>query len=381
MINKIATQRVQKALDDLVKSGEELGLQVAAYLDGELVIDAWAGLADEGTGRKVDGDTLFTIFSTSKGVTATCIHILADRGAIDYEKPIAYYWPEFAAKGKGEATVRHGLTHQIGIPQMPEGVTPESMCDWEATCKAIANLEPLWKPGTKTGYHAITFGFILGEVLRRVDGRSIARFVQEEINRPLGINDLYFGIPDAVEGRVATLKNAPAPPDSPTPEPGSLRLRAIPARVTTTGEVWNRKDVRRASIPAAGGITNARSLARHYAALADMGGLGKSRLMSAERVEIARALQTEDRDEVLEQSIAKGLGYFLGGAGRPAIGPTAKSFGHPGAGGSLGFCHPEHHLAVGFAKTLLKTVADPRQASAYIVAQEIRAALGVLDAA
>lgn len=363
MVNTMANERVRKVLEGLVSSGEELGLQVAAYKEGELVIDTWAGVADESTGRKVDGDTLFTVMSTTKGITATCIHILADRDALDYDKPIAYYWPEFAAKGKGEATVRHALTHSVGIPQSPPGMTPEMMCDWDAMCKAVAALEPQWKPGTKTGYHGGTFGWILGEVLRRIDGRLISRFVQEEINQPLGIEDLYFGIPDAVEDRVATLKDAVAAYSSAGTVAG------------TRAALFNRQDVRRACLPHGGGIMNARSMARHYAMLAGMGTLGRTRLMSPERVEMARTLQTDAKDEALGYPVAKGMGYFLGGSAFPALGPTRKSFGNPGSGGSRGFCDPENRLAVGFTKTLLQ--AGPAEGAARQVAQEIRSALGI----
>ncbi len=208
-----ANTQVRLFLEQLVADGEELGLQVAAYLDGRLVIDAWAGVADETTGRPVDGNTLFTVFSTTKGIVATCIHLLADRGLLDYDAPIATYWPEFAVNGKARATVRHALTHQTGVPQMPVDVTPELLCDWDGMCRRLAGMAPLWEPGSQTGYHAYTFGWILGEIVRRVDGRSIADFVQQEICRPLDLDGLFLGIPDAVEPRVATLKEAPRPPD------------------------------------------------------------------------------------------------------------------------------------------------------------------------
>jgi CubicO group peptidase (beta-lactamase class C family) len=378
MVDKKATERVNKLLQQLIDNGEEAGLQAAAYLNGELVIDAWAGLADETTGRKVDGDTLFTVFSTTKGVTATCIHMLAERGKVDYDAPIAKYWPEFAANGKAKATVRHGLTHKVGIPLMPEASTPEKMADWDWMCKELAAMKPVWEPGTKTGYHAYTYGWILGEVVRRVDGRSIAQFVQEEICKPLGMKDIYMGVPASEEKRVAKLRNAPPPPNAPVPPPDALMRRAIPAVVGTTGEVFNQSVVRRASIPGAGGIMSARALGKHYAALACWGTLGKVKLMSKQRVETARTKQTEDKDEVILQPIPKGMGYFLGGGPNSgAMGSTNAAFGHPGAGGSIGFCRPESGLAVGFTKTLLKGGGDPTRSASLLVANEIRAALGI----
>src|SRR5205823_8317360 len=169
----------------------------------------------------------FTVFSTTKGITATCIHMLAERGQLDYDAPIATYWPEFAAHGKEKATVRDGLTHRVGIPQMPDNATPELISDWDAICSAIAELEPVWEPGTKTGYHGLTYGWIMGEVLRRVDGRGIGAFVQEEICKPLGLDGLFLGIPDEAEARIAPLKEGPPPENPPQLPDNPLRSRMI----------------------------------------------------------------------------------------------------------------------------------------------------------
>src|SRR5262245_6617535 len=291
-MNQDANQAVHTLLEELVADGTELGLQAVAYRNGELVIDAFAGTADRDSGRPVDGDTLFTSFSTTKGITATCIHLLAERGQLDYDDPITRYWPEFGQNGKERATLRDALTHRVGIPQMPAGLAPENLGDWEGMCTALAALPPLWEPGTATGYHAYTFGWILGEVLRRIDGRPIATFVQEEICAPLNAPDIYMGIPDEVEARVATLENAPPPEGAPVPPPDALIFKAIPPKVGVTGAIFNRPDVRRASIPAGGGIMSARSLARHYAAL--IGELDGVRLLPAERIAVATELQTEE---------------------------------------------------------------------------------------
>ncbi len=372
-----ATATVQALLDELVADGTELGLQAVAYRNGELVIDAVAGVADRQSGQPVDGDTLFTVFSVSKGITATCIHLLAERGQLDYDDRIARYWPEFAAEGKGQVTVRDALTHRAGVPHLPDAITPEGLCDWEGICAGIAALPPLWEPGTETGYHAYSFGWILGEVLRRVDGRPIATFVQEEICAPVGATDIYLGIPDGVESRVATLENAPRPEGMPLPAPDALIMRAIPPQVGTTGQVFNRADVRRASIPAAGGIMSARALARHYAAL--IGEVDGVRLLPAERIAVATALQTDATDLVIGVPTRKGLGYFLGGPRSP-MSERVSAFGHPGAGGSIGFADPEYGLAVGFTKNMLRTALDPTQASAYRVGEKIREALGIPSA-
>jgi len=216
---------VQEAINAAIRQGGEIGLQVAAYLDGEPVVDAWSGLADETTGRKVDGNTLFPVFSVTKAVTATALHIQAERDLVDYDTPIAYYWPEFGAQGKDRGTVRDALTHRIGIPQMPEGVTPELMCDWEWMVQQLADLKPLFEPGTRSAYLAYTFGWIIGEIVRRTDPkeRPFGMFVQEEICAPLGIESLWIGIPDEVEPRVAKLTNVPPPsPEAPGLPPESL---------------------------------------------------------------------------------------------------------------------------------------------------------------
>lgn len=369
-----ANAAVLALLEELIGSGDEVGLQAAAYLNGELVIDAAAGLADPTTGRRVDSDTLFTVFSTTKGITATCIHLLAERGQLDYDAPVASYWPEFTANGKERVTVRDALTHRAGVPQMPEGLEPADLCDWDAICAGIAALPPLWEPGTQTGYHAYTFGWILGEVLRRIDGRSIATFVREEICAPLGTEDIYFGITDAAEPRVAPLQDDALTENAVAPNPDALILRAIPPRLTPSGRVHNRPDVRRASIPAGGGIMSAKAIARHYAAL--IGEVDGVRLLPAERVRIATELQTSEPDLALGLPVRKALGYWLGARLSP-MSERVTAFGHPGAGGSIGFADPESGLAVGFTKNRLRTVTDPTQGSAYRVAEQIRASLGI----
>ena len=358
-------QWIQKLIDELITAGEEVGLHV----DGELVVDAWAGVADEASGRLVDGDTLFTSWSTTKGFVATCIHLLADRGRVDYDAPIATYWPEFAVNGKAPITVRHVLTHTAGVPQMPEGVTPAMMTDWEAMCTAIASHAPLWTPGTKVGYHAWTFGWIVGELVRRIDGRSLARFAQEALCQPLGITDFYLGIPDAVEARVAPLRQEFDPLANANP----LTRQIMPPHVTSAAVV-NRPDFRRASIPGGGGIMNARAIARHYAMLAGHGTVNGIRVLSSERVDLIRTCQTTGIPS-LGPPTRLGLGYQLGGAaevgGDIAMGTGGGEFGHGGNGGSLGFADPGRKLGFGLTKNLMKYEDDAMQA-AYRVAEAIR---------
>lgn len=365
-----AQEAVQALLDDLITSDVERGLQVAAYLDGQRIVDAWAGLADPLTGQAVDGETLFTVFSSTKGVTATVIHLLAERGQLGYDDPIATHWPEFAAHGKGGITVRHALAHTAGIPQLPPDV---ALTDWEGMCCAIADLSPLWEPGTRPAYHGLTFGWILGEVARRADGRPIDRIVSEDMCRPLGITSLFLGIPDDAERRVATLENDPSIANAPDPPAGSLFARALPD-TKSWDEVFNRPAIRRAVIPAAGGIMNARSLGRHYAALI-RNGVDDVRLLPAERMEGATALHTAETDLVTGIPSRKALGYALG---RPtsAMGERASAFGHTGYGGSIGFADPEYGFAFALTKNRLVASA-PGAGAAEQVAATVRRALGI----
>ena len=373
---------VQQLLDKLVETGAEDALQVAVYVDGKLVVDAWAGVFDAGASATT-GDTLFTSWSTTKGFAATCIHLLAEAGALDYETPVAACWPEFGCHGKEEITIGQVLTHTAGIPQMPANATPESITDWEAMCKAIAAHEPLWPPGTRTAYHALVFGWIVGEVVRRIDGRLIAQLAREELCAPLGIDDFYLGIADEAEGRVATLRDEEvssngeeaSPNGASAPSPAAIRERAAPAHLMRA-EVMNRPDVRRACYPGAGGIMNARAIARLYAMLGNGGSLDGRRLLSAERVEEISSLQTDAHDEVMGARVRKGLGFLLGGAadkgGDVRMGKSGGGFGHPGHGGSIGFADPSRRLALGITKSLMKSEADKTRSTAYLIAEAVR---------
>jgi CubicO group peptidase (beta-lactamase class C family) len=379
-INKI----VQAAVDSAIRQSGEVGVQVAAYLKGELVVDVWGGVADETTGRTVNADTLFPVFSVTKAVTATALHIQAERGLIEYDKPIYHYWPEFAANGKSATTIRDALTHRAGIPLMPAGVTTEQMCNWDWMIGELAKMEALFAPGTASAYHSYTFGWIIAECVRRTDPRRrpFGQFVQEEICQPLGIDNLFIGIPDSAEPRIARLKNIPAPPAG-TPAPGPLRSGAIPAQVGVVQEVFGRPDVRRACIPGAGGIMNARSEARFFAMLANGGQWGGVRLLSEQRVRsftTPRANRGEV-DKVLDRVLNLGIGGFhLGGESPPApavIGSNPNTICHPGAGGSIGWADLDAHLAVGICHNRMFDAQTPQDNPLQPIGDAIRQALGV----
>ncbi len=342
----------QQAVETTIQENGELGMQVAVYLDGEQVVDVWGGIADETTGRAVDGDTLFPSFSVIKATTATALHLQAERGLIEYDAPIARYWPEFAAHGKDTATVRDALSHRLGIPYMPEGVTPELMSNYDWMVEQLANMKPIFTGGTQNAYMCYTFGWVIAECVRRTDPkhRPYSTFVQEEICAPLGMTDLWIGIPEEAESRVARLKNAP-----PLPLPADAPiLRAMPPQVGATEEVFGRSDMRRGCIPGAHGIMNARSSARLFAMLANGGELNGVRLLSEERVKTFSTPRpdTDQPDTVLGMAIRMGTaGLWVGGVKDPKYpfrlaGLNPRTVFHPGAGGAIAWADPDARLAV-----------------------------------
>ncbi|MES2258362.1 MAG: serine hydrolase domain-containing protein [Pseudomonadota bacterium] len=373
---------VQQALDQVTATGGEVGIQVAAYLNGKLVIDAWSGDADPESGRKVDGDTLFNVYSVTKAVAATALHVLADRGLIDYNAPVTRYWPEYGAHGKDKTTVRDVLTHRACVPQMPAEVTPERMCDWDWMTRAIADLTPLAQPGTRTLYLSMTFGWIIGELVRRADPqhRSLGRFVREEIAVPLGISDLWIGLPDAAVPRVARHIDAmvPVPPEYVPP----LYLASMPPQVALAPRVFDRPDVRRAEVAGVGGIFNARSEARFWAMLANGGELDGVRLLSRELVATlgtprARSEETDPVMFGIPLPITIG-GFWFGGEHPPvAAARHAGALCHPGQGNSIGWADPGPNLAVAICHNKLFNPTSEAENPLRPVAEAVRAALGV----
>ena len=377
-----AQARVQQAIDAAVARGTEVGVQVAAYLNGAQVVDAWGGAADPATGRKVDGETLFNVYSVTKAVAAVALHIQADRGLIDYDTPVADYWPEYAANGKGNTTVRDVLTHRACVPQMPADVTPERMCDWGWMTRAIAALEPLAPPGTRTLYLSMTFGWIAGELVSRTDPRhrSLGRFIREEIAEPLHITDLWVGIPDSVEHRIAKQVNAMRP--IPVEYLPPLFLASMPEQVALTPVVFERPDVRRAEVAGVGGIFNARSEARFWAMLAGFGELDGVRILSRSLVETLNQPRgrSEEPDPVMFNiplPISMG-GFWLGGPNTPVCSAKSpRALCHPGQGGSIGWADPDTGLAVAICHNRLFNASTLEEDSILPIANAVRAGLGL----
>ena len=383
-IDAKANALVREALAQAIRENGEVGLQVAAYLDGRLVIDTWDGIADLTTGRKVDGDTLFNVFSVTKAVTAVAVHMQAERDLIDYDAPVARYWPEFGVKGKDKGTVRDALTHRLGVPYMPEGVTPELMCDWDWMVNELANMEPTF--AKKSAYHAITLGWILGEIVRRTDPkrRDFGTFVQEEICAPLGISDLWIGIPDEVEPRIAPLIDYPTLP--PYRQPGSPGYRSQPSNIGTCAAVYGRGDVRRACIAAAGGLFSARSTARFFAMLANGGELDGVRLLSDACVRsLSKPRPNADEvDPVLMYPLQVGMGGLrINDRPEPrmstaSVGTNPRTIYHPGAGGSIAWADPDARLAVAICHNRMFDTYVPAEKDPFVpIGNAVRSALGI----
>lgn len=325
-------RQVQEAIDELVESGAECGLQVAVYRNGELLVDALAGVADPSTGRPVTPETPFYCYSTGKGATATVAHVLVEQGLFDYDTKIVELWPEFGAHGKEGVTVRHVLTHTVGVPGIPADTTPEDLCDWDKMCAVVADAELWWEPGTKTAYHAYPFGYIIGEIVRRATGKPISQVLWEEVSGPLGIADeLYFGVPESELERLARLEDAEGSAQMLASMPDDAPFFKLgPRAVTPTAEFGNRKDILMADIPA-GGKMSARAVARMYAAL--LGEVDGARLISPERLREISAPAFTGEDQIMGNPVTWALGYSIGrlGAG-PQEGQTVIGWG--GVGGS-----------------------------------------------
>ena len=346
---------------------DELGAAVTVLVDGKPVADLWGGWADRARTRPWERDTVVNVWSTTKGPTALCAHVLADRGLLDLDAPVAAYWPEFAAAGKESVRVRHLLSHRSGVSGLREPHTLAALYDWEATTAALAATEPWWEPGTVSGYHAISYGFLVGEVVRRITGLMPGEFLRKEITGPLGI-DFAIGFPAAEEGRVAELVQSRAAASA----QAALFARMTPLAVASllnpgTGRaVANTPEWRAAEIPAANGHGTARAVASLFGIVAGRGSLDGHRVLSAEAAERIREGQGSCRDLVLGDGFAHdtelGLGLWLSGP-NASYGPNPRAVGHDGAGGSCGLADPEAGVALGYVMNRMgpRLADDPRK--------------------
>ena len=346
----------------------EVGAAVAVWRGGKLVADLWGGFADAAKTKPWARDTIANVYSTTKGMAALCALRLAERGALDLDAPVARYWPEFAASGKAAIPVRWLLTHQAGLAAVREKLPDEALFDPRVVCEALAAQAPWWEPGTQHGYHAVTFGHLVGEVVRRVDGRTLGNYFREELAQPLGL-DFHVGVPESALARCAEMIPTPVAPGEKdvlatfATEGGGASVTAFAfnnprqRRGTVNSEAW-----RRAELPAANGHSDARSLAKVYGILAAGGAHEGVHVLSPEWTLRARTEQVFGKDAVLMGMPTRfGLGFMLRHDLLP-LGPNKNSFGHPGAGGSIAFADPD--AGIGFAYVMNQMQAgvagDPR---------------------
>ena len=346
---------------------DELGAAFALYVDGDKKVDLWGGTANVQTGATWADDTLQLVFSTTKGLTATAIAMLVQAGKLRYDDPVSRHWPEFAAAGKGDVTVDQVMSHQAGLIAIDDPIDFDQIMAVTPVIESLQAQTPMWEPGTDHGYHAITYGWLAGEILARVDGRRIGEFVQDEIAGPLGI-DFWIGLPESEEERVARLETTPLPNDPVLLEhlgklyargANGYRALALDGRISTAGDNhFNSRAVHATEMPGANGITNARSLARLYAAT--IGEVDGVRLLDTESMNAARTQRVSGDDTTLLTPSRFGAGFWLHNAGAPMI--QDGSFGHPGAGGSLGYANPELGIGYGYVMNRMgnNLTGDPR---------------------
>jgi len=338
----------------------EVGGAVCVTVDGETLVDLWGGAADPSRDRAWERDTIGVVWSCTKGATALCAHMLVSRGKLGLDAPVADFWPEFAKNGKDAITIRMLLAHQAGLAALREPIPADGYCDWDLIVDRLAAQEPLWQPGARHGYHALTFGHLVGEVVRRVDGRPLATFFREEVAEPLGL-DFWIGLPEEHEARVA-----PTIPASPAPgevlpsfyavafaDPSSLGALVLMNSGDALTPGWiDTRAAHAAELPAFGGVANARALAGMYRALA-MGGGG---LVDAEELAVMGTVTSATSVDATmlvptrwSTGFAKSVDNRSRGPGdRDGMILSEDAFGHVGMGGSLGFVDPPARLSFGY---------------------------------
>jgi CubicO group peptidase (beta-lactamase class C family) len=336
----------------------EIGASFSAYHRGAKVVDLWGGVADVESGRPWEEDTMAVVFSTTKGITAICANKLAQDGKLDVEAPVTEYWPEFAAAGKQSMPVSYLLSHQAGLAWLEGEWTPEQVWAWDPVAEALAQQAPHWEPGTAHGYHATTYGWLVGEVIRRVTGKRVGTYFRDDVAEVLGDTDFWIGLPASEEPRVATLAGGLSELGGELdPEvramidqfigPDTVLGKALfsPGGVFSRADIWNDPAFHAAEVPAAGGIGEARAIARLYGAcVSEVDGV---RLLSPDQVKQAATQRTSGPNTVLlNLDIQFGLGFMVPSTLLSFGG--ANSFGHFGAGGSVGWGDPDAELGFGY---------------------------------
>ncbi|MGR8946465.1 MAG: serine hydrolase domain-containing protein [Gammaproteobacteria bacterium] len=353
---------VKNAFETNFLAREELGASICITLGGKTVVDLWGGVADADSEVPWGKDTKCVVFSCTKGATALCVHVLASRGQVDIDKPAGFYWPEFAQAGKENITVRMLLNHQSGVAAVDHPLSKECYADWDEVINALEQQRPYWEPGTRAGYHLLSFGWLNGEIVKRVSGKSLGQFFNDEIAQPLGL-DFWIGLPADLDQDIAPMIPAPPDPDNDffkaLLDTNSMQTHGLLnfGNYMSTEAGFNSTAAHRAEIGGAGGITNARGLAGMYAPLANGGNLNGVHIVNEETViSMAQTSSAVGTDAMLLMPTRFGLGFMKSmdnrreplGRRSSAILPNT-AFGHVGAGGSLGFADPASGLSFGYA--------------------------------
>lgn len=355
-----AFESLRQALAEIMDAGSEVGAGLAVHVGKQPVVDLWAGHTDPARTRPWDEHSIVNLYSVGKAVTAVCALRLVERGALDLDSPVSRYWPEFAQAGKKHLPVRYLLTHQAALPAVFRPLPVGAVLQWEVMTEALAAQEPWWEPGVGHGYHVNTYGFLIGEVVRRITGKSLGTYLRDEIARPGGI-DFFIGFGSELDARCADIISPRPGPDG---EQGNVLLDGDLATLTglqrmrvgayrnppdLSGQgIINTREWRAAEVPSTNGHGNARAVARLYAALAGDGDLDGVHILSPATREMAIAEPVYGEDIVLQRPTRFGLGFQLTMPER-RLGPGPRSFGHFGAGGSLGFGDPDAHVAFAYA--------------------------------
>lgn len=352
---------LRRAFAENIESGADIGAAVAVYVDGERVVDLWGGWVDKEHSRPWARDTITTVYSTTKGLTTVCAHRMVDAGLLDLEAPVAQYWPEFAQAGKEDIPVHMLLSHRAGLPTVSRKLDGEDLYDWETMTAALAETAPYWEPGTKHGYHGLTFGWLVGEVVRRVSGRSLGTVFREEVAEPLGL-DTHIGLPPEHDGRAATMYPVDLPPDLAKvaeERRAAMRANMDPRLAADAGNVplapdaHNSEGWKRSEMPAVNAFTDARSVAKLYGALSQGGTIDGYEVLSPEAIASATEEQAAGPDTMIAMPTRFARGFWLSRPEAP-MGPGPKNFGHPGAGGSVGFADPERRIGFGYVMNQMK---------------------------
>lgn len=353
-----AFESVREAFAENFRERREVGASAAVSIDQRIVVDLWAGLASQATESPWRRGTIVNVYSASKGLAALCAHRLVDQGKLDLDAPIARYWPEFAQEGKSELPVHLILSHRAGLPAIKEPLPSDALYDWETMTSALAAQAPWWPPGSKHGYHALTFGYLVGELVRRVTGKSLGVFLRDELAAPLEL-DCFIGF-DAVEDyRVADIISPPPMPDEQQEnlaaifkDPESVAAKAIsnPSMILKiwSAKVANSRRWRSAEIPAGNAHTNGRAFATLYGALACGGSYGGFKVLSEESIRRCYTEQSNGPDAVNLTPTRYSMGFGLSLPDQK-MGPNPRAFGHSGAGGSIGFADPDASVGFGYA--------------------------------